>query len=1195
MMQRDHQPDHAPKQPKSVYQAITVYVIALVVVVTIAVNALTFFYSVHEEENLYQGKLSTYAAYLSESLELPLWNIDNELVGKIGASFASNAEIATLIIRDDRQQVVYQSLEPAESQFKREIEIRHNGAKIGSVEIGLTSAELEKKDRQLLIGSIASALLLIVLLLLVMRLILARLFEAPVSMLIGVINDVVIGKYQQQFPVASHVEFEPILSSFKTMSDTVASRELSLREANEQLAAEVEERRRAQTELQASESKLAAILDGVEAYIYIKDVNYRYQFANRRVCELFARPLTEIIGHEDGELFGAETAANLRLNDKRVIELGERVSEEEINTTIDGKVTRAFWSVKLPLYDSTGNIYALCGISTDITEIKKIEQRLRFSERMLRQTQAVAKIGSWRLDVSSNELVWSDETYRMFDVPLGVPLTQQDFFERVYPDDRDRVDAAWQAALKGKPYLVEHRIATRGQIRWVEERAELECDAQGNLVTGIGSVQDITERKQAELERQESAAKFRTTIEAMPVPLAIHDAQDNITYLNQAFTRTLGYTLDDIPSLSSWWPLAYPDVQYRQGIRDSWQRSVEQAQLNKTTVPPMEEKVRCKDGSTRTMLISVTDLEENLSGERLIVMYDVTELKEYAASLFKLSQAVEQSPSSIVITDLEARIEYANTAYTTITGYTLDEVIGKNPRILQSGKTPKATYEDMWAKLTRGETWQGELINRRKDGSEYIESAQISPVRQADGKITHYLGIKENITEKKKTAARIESLAHFDQLTGLPNRVLLNDRSRYAMSLAQRNEEQLVVMFIDLDHFKDINDTLGHSIGDLLLMEVSRRIRSVLREEDTVARLGGDEFILILPATDEDGATHVASKLVEAIAMPCQIEGHELVSTPSIGIAIYPYDGEDFETLSKNADAAMYQAKQSGRNCFRFYTPEMQAHSSRNLQLANALRFALARDEFRLHYQPQLSIRDGHVIGAEALLRWQHPEFGMVSPAEFIPVAEDSGMIIPIGEWVLRSAASQLREWLDRGFPPMMMAVNLSAVQFRQADLVDTVTRIMSEEKLPCEYLEIELTEAAAMGDPKGAVAIMDRLHEQGIRMSIDDFGTGYSSLSYLKKFKVYKLKIDQSFVCDLTDDTDDKAIVTTIINMASSLGIRTIAEGVETAGQLAFLRMQGCDEVQGYYFSKPLPAEQFELFMKNTGMGKDETPDQES
>jgi len=442
-------------------------------------------------------------------------------------------------------------------------------------------------------------------------------------------------------------------------------------------------------------------------------------------------------------------------------------------------------------------------------------------------------------------------------------------------------------------------------------------------------------------------------------------------------------------------------------------------------------------------------------------------------------------------------------------------------------------------------------------------------------------GTIQDITEQKLAEAHLESLINFDQLTGLPNRFMLKEKISYLLTLARRNHESLTLMFLDLDHFKNINDTLGNAIGDQLLIETAKRLQAAIQAEDVVSRIGSDEFILIFPNTDADKAMNIALKLIEIVSRPAVLEHHELVITPTIGIALSPNDGEEFETLIKNADTAMTLAKKYSRNTFHFFTQEMHVHLERKLKIVNAMRHALKRNEMQVHYQPQVSAVDGHTIGAEALLRWNHPELGTISPAEFIPMAESSGQIVAIGEWVLRTAIHQMKVWQNEGLTPMVVAVNLSALQFKQANLIEMVTGLLDEAQLAHEHLELELTEAITMDDPQLAINIMNQFHSQGIRMSIDDFGTGYSSLSYLKQFKVYKLKIDQSFVRNLIKDSDDRAIVHSIIDMAKNMGMTTIAEGVETAEQLEFLRLNGCNEIQGYYFSKALPADEFSSFVK--------------
>lgn len=538
------------------------------------------------------------------------------------------------------------------------------------------------------------------------------------------------------------------------------------------------------------------------------------------------------------------------------------------------------------------------------------------------------------------------------------------------------------------------------------------------------------------------------------------------------------------------------------------------------------------------------------------------------------AQVFKQSNEGLMLLDRTCRIVMVNKAFTKITGFSESEVLGENPRLLSSGKHDEEFYRAMWSWIDKNGSWQGEIWNKRKDGTLYPEWLSIQTMRDAQGELTHYTGIFVDMTERKKTEEKVQWLAHFDPLTGLPNRTLLRDRSNLAISLAQRRHEPLALMFLDLDGFKNVNDSLGHNVGDKLLKEFAARLKKMVREQDTISRQGGDEFVLVLPNTDTGGATRIAEKLLTIAAEPYHIEPHELNLTASIGIAMFPSDGIDFDTLSCSADTAMYRTKQGGRNNYCFFTTEMQAKSARTLELDNALRRALERGQFSLNYQPIMSLNHDMVVGFEALLRWDHPHLGCVSPEEFIPVAESNGQIIPIGEWILRSVIHQLKKWVEAGHDKIMVSVNLSAVQFRDRRLTDQVSTILSETGLDAKHLVLELTESVAMEKPNAAVAVIDNLKGQGIKVSIDDFGTGYSSLAYLKRFSAHSLKIDGSFIRDVPNDLENMAIVSAIVSLARDLGITTIAEGVEREEQIDFLKEIGCNAIQGHYLSVPMAAE---------------------
>jgi diguanylate cyclase (GGDEF)-like protein/PAS domain S-box-containing protein len=573
---------------------------------------------------------------------------------------------------------------------------------------------------------------------------------------------------------------------------------------------------------------------------------------------------------------------------------------------------------------------------------------------------------------------------------------------------------------------------------------------------------------------------------------------------------------------------------------------------------------------------------DGASGQRFVVLArDITERKQQDTVIRLLSLAVAQNPYPVLITDLEGKIEYVNRAFTDTSGYSASEVRGQNSRMFKSGKTPASAYTTMWAKLSRGEPWRGELINRRKDGSEYTELTLIYPVRDESGKVVNYLSHKEDVTDKKRAEERIQRLSHYDQLTGLPNRALLEERFEQFAAQASGRKEPMTVVWLDLDNFKTINDSLGHGAGDLVLREIAERLRLQLRDHDTLSRQSGDDFTLLLPGVGENDAVVMAERLLASLEQPFTLDEAELSISASVGLALYPSDGVTLESLLMCAESAMYQVKRDGRNSFRFYSPDMQEHTTRNLALGNALKHALTRGELHLVFQPQLDVRTNTIAGAEALLRWRSPQWGDISPAEFIPLAEKTGLIVQIGEWVLRTAARQVKRWHVAGLADITVAINLSAVQFAQPDLVGSIVGIMREEGVDPRHIELELTEAVALKDPEAARQTMEKLSRIGFRLSIDDFGTGYSSMSYLKRFAVDKLKIDQSFVRELDANPEDQTIVTAIIQMGRSLGMTTIAEGVETAEQLAFLRERGCDEVQGYFYSRPLTPEAFKAFVE--------------
>ena len=561
---------------------------------------------------------------------------------------------------------------------------------------------------------------------------------------------------------------------------------------------------------------------------------------------------------------------------------------------------------------------------------------------------------------------------------------------------------------------------------------------------------------------------------------------------------------------------------------------------------------------------------------------DITDIRRMESQMQLLGTAFHHSGEAIMITDHDNRIVTVNPAFTTLTGYSQQEVVGRNPSMLSAGRTEAADYEKMWTAIVQKGYWQGEVWDRRKDGGVYPKWLSISVMRDDEGSIRYYIAHFTDVSAERATEARLHHMAHHDMLTGLHNRFSLKDRLEHALALARRESSRVALLFIDLDRFKVINDTLGHHVGDELLIHVSRRLRQCVRESDMVARLGGDEFVVMLSGVEHSSSVAmVAEKLVASVAEPYPVGAHTLYTTPSIGIAIYPMDGNDGETLMKNADAAMYHAKSAGRNNFQFFDAKMNEAALERLGIEHALRQALGREEFRLHYQPVIDVRTGRVSSVEALIRWQHPTRGLLAPGMFIGVAEETGLIQPIGDWVIWAACRQLADFRAAGIAGVKMAINISAIQMRNSDLSVLARGVIEAYSLVPGDLVFEITESVAMEHPDETVRVLDILHDMGVKLALDDFGTGYSSLSYLRMFALDKLKLDRSFVEDIGQDIDGQVICDATIGLAHNLGLEVVAEGVETEEQLAYLKARGCNLIQGYLFSRPVPADEVIAFIR--------------
>jgi diguanylate cyclase (GGDEF)-like protein/PAS domain S-box-containing protein len=938
---------------------------------------------------------------------------------------------------------------------------------------------------------------------------------------------------------------------------------------------DITERKHAEEALARTASEWTYSMDFIEDALYLIDLDDRVVRANRAFYRLTGLTPEQTLGHDitalmhpQGEPVPCPVCMARRERRDAMIVMEANHPDNPTGRPIEITVHI--------VRDQEGKpVSVLMGIH-DLTRTRQMESELRHSQASLLEAQRMARLGNWGWDLTSGALTWSGELFRIFGLdPQASAPTAEEFLQAVHPDDRARVSATARLAIEsGEPFSLDFRIVLPdGAVHIVHEEAEVVRDKVGKPMRMLGTTQDITERMRSEQEARRTQQFLDSVVENLPNMLFVKDAKDlRFVRFNRAAEELLGYSRTEM--------LGKGDHDFFPKDEADFFNIMDREVLNTGELMDIpEEHVRTRHRGTRllhTRKIPILD-ERGQPLYLLGLSEDITERKQAESMLARLGRILDSSSNEIYVFCAESlRFIQANQGAQHNLGYSLEELKNLTPLDIKPDFSHES-FEALLAPLRRGEQEVLAFVtsHRRKDGSLYPVEVRLQLARTESPPV--FVAIVQDITERRQAEERLSFLAYHDTLTGLPNRALLLERLQQAMVDAERVNRLVAVMFLDLDRFKVINDTLGHHLGDALLKSVAERLQACVRPGDVIARLGGDEFTVILAnVAHVDDVARVARKILDNFVQPFRVNSRDLFTTTSIGITIFPFDVHDAEGLLKNADAAMYHAKESGRNIFKFFTSELNVRAERRLKLETALRQALAKQELSVHYQPQVDLKSGRIVGMEALARWQHPELGQVPPIEFIPVAEETGLILPIGAWVLREACRQIKAWHETGFAKLQVAVNISGKQLLQKDFPQQVQTILRETGLAARYLDLELTESILMVDTGGTAAAMQALHALGVSFSVDDFGTGYSSLAYLKRFPIDILKIDRSFVRDLATDPNDVAIVKTIIAMAHTLEMRVIAEGVETYEQLSFLRAQGCDGSQGYYCSKPLTADDF-------------------
>ena len=895
--------------------------------------------------------------------------------------------------------------------------------------------------------------------------------------------------------------------------------------------------------------------------ITISDLDGRITYMSDRIVEFLRLERAEqALGRNVAEFFVPAERDRVASAIGAVRQGTRRESMATTMLRADGTTFVGEVSARL-LFDSEGRPRGIIGVTRDISEWKAASDALQLHSAALEHSlNAFHIVDADGCFVYANRAYLALWGYTALDEIIGTP-------QAAHCAD-PTLPGAIAAALRSADADVREFVARRrdGSTFEVMMSSRRFAGEDGRDLF-IGTSLDVTQRKRHEEELRRSEERYRTLFDITGAGLLLTDAQMRIRLANGKAAAMAGLPVDALIG-RNYLEFVHPEERERLSQLQQARNAGDGVDL------PHELEIHYLGANGRAGWCLVSIARVPGTGELVTWVLDITARRQAEESLRQAAVVYESTAEGVMITGIDGLIVGVNRAFTEITGYSKEEALGRSPAMLRSGRHDRAFYEALWRRLQAGENWQGEVWNRRKSGEVYPEWLAISGVRDTTGKLVNFVAVFSDIGALKRSAEQLYHLAHFDSLTDLPNRTMFNSRVAHALESASRHDRKLALLFLDVDRFKNVNDSLGHPIGDELLLRIAQRLRARLRAEDTLARLGGDEFAILMESIDraEDAAV-LAQAILDNLAAPFSLAGgREVYATVSIGIALYPGSAPQVNQLISDADAAMYKAKEGGRNTFRLYTENLTRQARERLDLEASLRRALANGEFLLEYQPQVRLADGALIGFEALVRWDSPG-GRVAPDGFIPLAEDTGLIVPLGEYVSRAACRQARRWRDQGHRNFTVAINLSPRQFRQPDLAGSIRRMLADTGLPGEALELEITESAITESPDEAIVTLRALKALGLSVAIDDFGTGYSSLAALKRFPIDTLKIDRSFIDGLGNDDDDREIVTAIISMGRNMGLAVMAEGVETAAQRDFLRNHGCDYAQGYLYDRPLTA----------------------